>query len=227
MKILLVEDNQSLSDNIRVYLSKEGTICETALNYQDALDKLISFEYDIVVLDIMLPDGNGLDLLKFMKENRNESGILIISAKDALDDKVLGLDLGADDYLTKPFHLPELNSRIKALFRRRSFDGNNLIEFNKIKINPDTHEVLIHDKPISLTRKEYELLLFFLANKNRVLTRQSIAEHLWGDSADLLDSFDFVYQHIKNLRKKISNGGGDEYVDTLYGVGYKFINPES
>lgn len=223
MKFLLVEDNESLSDNIVTYLSKEGFVAERARNCHEALDKLASFHYDIVVLDLMLPDGDGIELLKYIKDNRIDSGVLIISAKGSLEDKIDGLDLGADDYLPKPFHLAELNSRLKALHRRRSFEGNKGITFHEIQINPDTYEVMIAGQAISLTRKEFELLLFFIANKNRVLTRQSIAEHLWGDNVDFLDSFDFVYQHIKNLRKKITQAGGQDYMETIYGVGYKFI----
>ncbi|MCB0844387.1 MAG: response regulator transcription factor, partial [Bacteroidetes bacterium] len=177
---------------------------------------------EIMVLDIMLPDGNGLDLLKKWKEEKPETGVLIISAKNSLDDKLTGLDWGADDYLTKPFHLPELNARVKAIYRRRNFNGNNMVEFNEITINPDNVEVFVNDNLLSLTRKEYELLLYFLVNKNRVLTKQSIAEHLWGEQIDLYDSFDFVYQHIKNLRKKLTQAGGKDYITTVYGIGYKF-----
>ena len=226
MKFLLVEDNQSLSDNIVTYLDKEGYVGERATTYSEAMDRLISFHYDIVVLDLMLPDGDGLELLKYIKENQIDSGILIISAKGSLEDRIDGLDLGADDYLSKPFHLAELNSRLKALYRRRNFKGNNQINFDEIQVDVETYEVLVSNESISLTRKEFELLVFFIANKNRVLSRQSIAEHLWGDSADLLDSFDFVYQHIKNLRKKITNAGGKDYMETIYGVGYKFCEPQ-
>jgi len=211
-----------LSENINTYLSSEGYVCEQAYNCRDAIIKLSGFEYDIVVLDIMLPDGDGLEVLQYTKDHKSNSGVLIISAKNALDDKVKGLDLGADDYLTKPFHLPELNARLKALYRRKNFEGSQEIAFEEIRIHPDQHEVKIGEAPVNLTGKEYELLIFFLANKNRVLTRQSIAEHLWGDSVDLLDSFDFVYQHIKNLRKKMVQAGGSDYVDTIYGLGYKF-----
>lgn len=222
MRILIVEDNQALSENIYFYLSKEGYSCKQAFNYEQAIDELISTPFEIMVLDIMLPDGNGLDLLKKWKEEKPETGVLIISAKNSLDDKLTGLDWGADDYLTKPFHLPELNARVKAIYRRRNFNGNNMVEFNEITINPDNVEVFVNDNLLSLTRKEYELLLYFLVNKNRVLTKQSIAEHLWGEQIDLYDSFDFVYQHIKNLRKKLTQAGGKDYITTVYGIGYKF-----
>jgi DNA-binding response OmpR family regulator len=222
MKLLIVEDSQALSQNISTYLTKEGYVCEQAFNYFEAIDKLAVFRYDIVVLDIMLPDGNGLDVLHAIRDLETRPGVLIISAKNSLDDRVRGLDLGADDYLTKPFHLSELNARLKAIHRRRHFEGRREIVFNEIRVNTDTLEVKVHDQLLNLTRKEYELLLFFLANKNRVLTKQTIAEHLWGDHMDFSDNFDFVYQHIKNLRKKLTAAGGEDYLTNIYGVGYRF-----
>ena len=222
MKLLIVEDEKALLDNMLAYLSRGDLVCEQAATFREAQDKLLSFAYDIVVLDIMLPDGNGLQLLRLLKEQQPEAGVLIISAKNSLDDRVSGLELGADDYLTKPFHLSELNARLKAIFRRRKFQGHQAVQFNEISVNTDTYEALVHDQPLTLTLKEYELLLFFIANKNRVLTKQSIAEHLWGDHVDLQDSFDFVYQHIKNLRKKITQAGGEDYIRTIYGLGYKW-----
>lgn len=224
MKILIVEDNKELSENVRDYLSREGYICNSAFTYNEAVNSISAFEYDMLVLDIMLPDGNGLEVLKDLKKVQPTTGVLIISARDKLDDRLSGLDYGADDYLTKPFHLSELNARLKAVYRRRNFEGQQRIIFNEISIDPDKFEVTIHDEPLILTRKELELLEYFLANKNRVLTKQSIAEHLWGDQVDLYDSFDFVYQHIKNLRKKITKAGGKDYLQNIYGMGYKF-NP--
>jgi len=170
----------------------------------------------------MLPDGDGLNILKKIKTNKANSGILIISAKNALDDKVTGLDLGADDYLTKPFHLPELNSRLKAIHRRKFLGGDETVVFNEIHINTSKMEIKISDNILDLTGKEYALLLYSVINKSRVLTRQSIAEHLWGDYVDHLLNFDFVYQHIKNLRKKIVQACGTDYIETVYGLGYKF-----
>jgi DNA-binding response OmpR family regulator len=171
----------------------------------------------------MLPDGNGLDVIKALRKINSEAGVLIVSAKDSLDDKIEGLNLGADDYLTKPFHLSELNARIKAIYRRKNLNNNTAICFNELKLDTDARTLEVHDKPVELTQKEYELLLFLLTNKNRVITKQSIAEYLWGDYVDALDSFDFVYQHIKNLRKKILQAGGSDYIQTVYGLGYKFI----
>lgn len=222
MKLLIVEDNLQLSENITSFLSREDYVCEVAKNYAEAINKLVSFTYDVIILDIMLPDADGFKVIEYVKKHNIESGILIVSAKDSLDDKIKGLDFGADDYLTKPFHLTEMHSRLRAIYRRRNFQGNKEIVFNEISINTDTHEVFVNHNPIVLTKKEYELLLYLLANKNRILTKQSIAEHLWGDYMDVYDSYDFVYQHIKNLRKKLTHAGAKDYIATLYGVGYKF-----
>lgn len=222
MKILIIEDNVELAQNIIDYLAREGYVCELANNYANAIDKLDGFHYDCIVLDILLPDGNGLEILQHIKSTKIDSGVLIISAKNSLDDKIYGLELGADDYLTKPFHLPELNARLKAIYRRKYLEGNHEVLFNEIRINTKSMEVTIQDQLLDLTPKEYALLLYFLTNQNRVLTRQTIAEHLWGDYTDNLLNFDFVYQHVKNLRKKIIVAKGKDYVETVYGLGYKF-----
>jgi len=222
MKILLVEDNPELAHNMQSYLSKEGYVCEGAASVEDATSKLVGFKYDVLVLDLMLPDGNGLDVLRWAKREHKDMGILILSAKNSLQDKIEGLELGADDYLPKPFHFAELNARLRAIFRRRQLQGNSTISCQDIEIDTETHVVKVNDNVLDLTRKEYEMLLYFIVNKNRVLTKQSIAEHLWGDYIDALDSFDFVYQHIKNLRKKIALAGGKDSIQTMYGSGYKF-----
>lgn len=224
MKLLIVEDHQELAQNINSYLSKEGNICEVAKNFDEAVEKINLYPYDILLLDLMLPNGNGLEILQKLKELKPETGVLIISAKNSLDDKIAGLNLGADDYLEKPFHLSELNARIKAIQRRRQLSGKEEIKFEEISLNTDTMEVTVTNNTLDLTRKEYELLLYMLTNKNRVLTKQSIAEHLWGDYVDSMDSFDFVYQHVKNLRKKILEAGGKDYIKTMYGSGYKFTS---
>lgn len=221
MKLLLVEDQAELAKSIQNYFSKTGDVCEHADTYSKASEKLYGYRYDILVLDLMLPDGDGLSLLKIVKENWPETGVLIISAKNALDDKLVGLDFGADDYLAKPFHLAELNARTKAVYRRRNQKGQDKLTFNEIVLNLETYEVLVGKKALDLTRKEFDLLHYFFVNQNRLLTKQAIAEHLWGDYMDAADSFDFVYQHIKNLRKKIANAGGNDYLKTVYGVGYK------
>jgi DNA-binding response OmpR family regulator len=222
MKILIIEDEPALNESILFYLKNEGFICETALNYIEASQKINDYDYDVIVVDIMLPDGSGLDIVRELKTNYLNPGIIILSAKDSLDDKLLGLDLGADDYITKPFHLAELNSRIKSVIRRRKFNGNKDIIFNEIQIDPEKAEVTVNAERINLTKKEYDLLLFFISNKNRVLTKETIAEHLWGDNIDMIDSLDFIFTHIKNLRKKIIKNKGKDYIKTIYGMGYKF-----
>ena len=222
MKILIIEDEKVLSDSIADFLGKEGFVCETALTFDMAQEKINLYNYDCLIVDISLPDGNGLNIIKELKNIGNQTGIIIVSARSALNDKIIGLETGADDYLTKPFHLSELNARIKSIIRRKSFEGKKEIILNEIKILPESSDVLVNDQQIILTRKEYELLLFFIANKNRILTKESIAEHLWGDEMDMADSFDFVYTHIKNLRKKILEKTASDYIRNVYGMGYKF-----
>ncbi|MEI6434951.1 MAG: response regulator transcription factor [Bacteroidota bacterium] len=222
MKVLLIEDEPQLSQDISEYLYKEKYLCEVVPNFEDANEKINLYLYDCVIVDIGLPDGNGLDIIRSLKKNGSETGIIIISAKNSLDDKITGLEIGADDYLTKPFHLSELNARIKSIIRRRSFGGANEIIFNEIRILPEQMEAMVNSQSLGLTKKEYDLLIFFISNKERVLTREAIAEHLWGDQMDMADSFDFIYTHIKNLRKKIIDRGGEDYIHTIYGMGYKF-----
>jgi len=224
MKILIVEDEIELLIAISNYLIRENHICELAENFQKADEKLSIYEYDIILLDITLPDGSGLELLKTIKKYQTRSGVIIISAKNSLDDRIKGLDLGADDYLTKPFHLSELNSRIKALLRRRQFDGSNIISFNEISINTDSKCITINGNEITFTKKEYDLILYLLVNKYRVLTKEAIAEHLWDDNISLADSFDFIYTHLNNIRKKIRKAGGSDYIETIYGMGYKLTD---
>lgn len=224
MKVLLIEDEVQLSTDIRGFLDKESLLCEVANTFDEALEKINLYQYDCVIVDIGLPDGNGLEIIQQMKKNGSETGIIIISAKNSLDDKITGLDIGADDYLTKPFHLSELNARIKSIIRRRNFNGANEIAFHNIRISPSQMEAYINGVSIGLTKKEFDLFMYFLANKERVLTREAIAEHLWGDQMDLADSFDFIYTHIKNLRKKIVEKGGEDCIRTIYGMGYKLTD---
>lgn len=226
MKILLIEDEFELQKSIQQYFEMEGNIVEIALNYNVAEEKIALYDYDCILVDITLPDGSGLDLIKEIKTKKSKAGIIIISAKHSLDDKIYGLDLGADDYLPKPFHLSELNSRIKALIRRKSFDGNLEICINEIKILSTERSVFVHDKIVVLTSKEYDLLLYFIANKNRVVSKNALAEHLWGDNADRLDNFDFIYNHVKNLRKKLLEKNCEDYLQTIYGIGYNFKTQE-
>ena len=221
MKVLIVEDEKELASSITDYLSQEKYVCECVNNYSFAAEKIDIYKYDCVLVDIGLPDGNGLDIIKNLKKNKSNTGIIIISARNSLNDKITGLDIGADDYLTKPFHLSELNSRLKSLFRRRNFSGNNEIVFDKLRILPDNNQVFVNDQELVLTKKEYDLIMYLIINKSRVVTRESIAEHLWGDNIDMVDSFDFLYNHIKNVRKKILEAGGDDYIETVYKMGYR------
>ncbi len=223
MKLLIVEDVKELAASIKEYLEQDNFLCEIAGTYDEAIEKLELYNYDCAVVDIMLPDGNGLAIVEFLKKTHSTTGIIITSAKNALDDRIKGLELGADDYLTKPFHLSELSARIKSIIRRRNFNGENSILLEDIKIDIEKRQVYINETEINLTVKEYELLLYFAGNKNRVLTREAIAENMVGDQADLMDSFNFIYTHIKNLRKKIVEAGGKDRIKTIYSIGYKFI----
>jgi DNA-binding response OmpR family regulator len=223
MKILVIEDEAALCETIVAYLEEEGYRCEQAGTVELGSEKVNLYEYDCMLIDIGLPDGSGLSLIKELKRCHPETGIIIISARNSMDDKISGLDLGADDYLTKPFHLPELNSRIKSLLRRRKFEGKQELVIDKITILPENRQVLINTELLQLTRKEFDLLMFFVSNRGRVLTKESIAEHLWGDFADSADSFDFVYSHIKNLRRKLVEKTGTDYFQNVYGTGYTFI----
>ena len=220
MKILIIEDEKELSESIATYLKGENYICEIAVDFNKAIEKTELYDYDCILLDITLPGGNGLEILRELKASNKMDGILIISAKNSLDDKVTGLTLGADDYLSKPFHLSELSARVAAIIRRKNFDGNDILKFENLSINTRAKTALVNDKPLDLTRKEYELLLYFMSNKKRVISKNAIAEHLWGD--DMQGNNDFIYTHIKNLRKKLIEAGGTDYIKSVYGMGYKF-----
>jgi|SRR6478735_6292067 len=222
MKILVIEDEKQLSASICEYLINEQFITETAYEYYAAIEKISLYDYACIILDINLPNGSGLNILKELKANNKADGVIIISAKNSLDDKIVGLKAGADDYLTKPFHLPELGARVAAVIRRKSFDGSNTIEFDDVKVNINARQVFVNDKEIDLTKKEYDLLLYFISNKNRVISKSAIAEHLWGDDMDLADNHDFIYTHIKNLRRKMLQQGSPDYIRSVYGLGYKF-----
>ncbi len=226
MKLLLIEDEMELQKSIKQYFEMEGNVVEIAADYGNALQKIALYDYDCILIDSTLPDGSGLNLIKEIKLKKSKAGVIIISAKNSLDDKIYGLDLGADDYLPKPFHLSELNSRVKALIRRKNFDGNLEIAVNEIKILPAERSVFVSGKSVILTSKEYDLLLYFIANKNRVVSKNALAEHLWGDHADRLDNFDFIYNHVKNLRKKLLEKNCEDYLQTIYGIGYNFKTTE-
>ncbi|MEZ2445749.1 response regulator transcription factor [Chitinophaga sp. RCC_12] len=222
MKVLLIEDEQQLADSIIRYLSGEHYLCEHAKSYQQAYEKIHLYEYECILLDLMLPGGNGIKLLEQIKEENKDTGVIIISARDAIDDKIKGLQTGADDYLAKPFHLSELSARIYSVIRRRKFQNSNIIEQNELKLDLLAKKVQVHQQEVFLTRKEFDLLMYFLGNQNRVLSKNALAEHLSGDIADMLDDHNFVYAHIKNLKRKLSEAGCDNYLKTIYGTGYKW-----
>lgn len=222
MKILIVEDEAELADSIAVYLGNEKYLCDKVADLGSAKDKIIDFQYDCVIVDLGLPDGNGLEVVKLVKKMKRNDGLIIISANSALNDKLMGLNLGADDYLAKPFHLAELGARLNSVIRRRFFEGVDVFEFNEIKVNVSHKTVLVHNVPLNLNKKELDLLLFLVNNKNRVVSKSAISEHLSQSEAGYYQGFDIVYAHMKNLKKKIAEAGGNDYVKTIYGVGYKF-----
>ena len=222
MKILIIEDEAALAKSISDYLSEENYICEFAETFAMALEKVENYSYDCILLDLMLPDGSGMDILEMLKKQGKEEGLIIISAKDALDDKIKALQIGADDYLTKPFHLQELAARIFSIIRRKQFGNNNIIQQNELYIDLLAKTILINENPITLTKKEFDLLIYFIGNKNKVISKSTLAEHLSGDFADMLDNHDFIYAHIKNLKKKLSEGGCGNYSKTVYGTGYRW-----
>ncbi|WP_091153681.1 response regulator transcription factor [Mucilaginibacter pineti] len=224
MKLLIIEDEEGLRESIEEYFTEAGNICETAATYSAAVTKIELYRYDCILLDITLPGGNGISILKKLKASNYTDGVLIISAKNSLDDRLEGLDLGADDYLVKPFHLSELKARVSAIIRRKMYNGSNLLVFKEISIDLQARTLKVHDKPVKFTRKEFDLLIYFIANKGKVISKNAIAEHLWGDGIDIADNFDFIYSHIKNVRKKLMEAGANDYIQAAYGMGYKFTD---
>ncbi|OBW39498.1 Response regulator ArlR [Chryseobacterium sp. MOF25P] len=224
MKILIIEDEKELAQSIAEYLSEENYLCSFATNFREAIDKIKNHEYDCIILDIMLPDGNGLEILKELKKQNKQDGVIIVSAKNAVDDRVNGLQLGADDYLTKPFHLSELMARVFSIIRRKQFENSNIIQQNELQIDLLSKTITVNREVVVLTKKEFDLLIYFVGNKNKVISKSTLAEHLSGDFADMLDNHDFVYAHVKNLKKKLYDAGCDHYLKTVYGTGYKWIN---
>lgn len=221
MKILIIEDEPDLRETIRTSLLKERFVVETAADYHSASEKVNDYDYDCILLDITLPGGSGLDILRDLKQINRSDSVLIISAKDSLDDKVLGLELGADDYLTKPFHLAELNARVKSIIRRRQANGNTFLTLGNLRLCPDQREVQISGIPLQLNRKEFDLLYYFVVNPNRVIHKTSLAESVWGDNIDQADSLDFIYSQVKNLRRKLKQAGATVELKAVYGFGYK------
>jgi DNA-binding response OmpR family regulator len=221
VKILIIEDENELSQSIATYLKGESYVCELAPDFKTAMDKSESFDYDCILLDISLPDGNGLSVLRELKANKRTDGIIIISAKNSIDDRIVGLNLGADDYLPKPFHFSELSARIAAVIRRRRFEGNSVLRAEEVTIDTFAKVVTVNNKSVDITRKEYDLLLYLVTNKNRVISKNAIAEHLSESEVDTFDSFDFIYTHIKNLKKKLLQAGATDRIKSIYGMGYK------
>ena len=223
MKILIIEDEAEMLNNMRQTLEMENFVVESSGNLEQAMAKLGVYNYDCILLDIGLPDGNGLELLEEIKSRGFQDGVIIVSAKDSLDDKITGLDLGADDYLPKPFHMAELNARVKAVLRRKKFDGAKTLDLANLVIDMDAHEVLVDGKQLELNRKEFDVLLYLCTNEERLVSKSALAEHVWGDHIDQADSFEFIYSQIKNLRKKLSSSGAGVEIKAIYGIGYKLL----
>ena len=223
MKVLIIEDEADMRENMRLSLEQEKYLVETANDYSSAREKLEVYEYDCILLDVGLPGGSGLEILRELKRDGKDGGVIIVSAKDSLDDKVTGLNLGADDYLPKPFHMAELHARIKSVIRRKTLGGSTLISFNNIVIDPDQRTVMVDNKNLDLNRKEFDVFLYLVANKNRLVNKAALAEHVWGDYIDEVNSFEFLYSQIKNLRKKLREYNADAEIQAIYGVGYKLV----
>lgn len=223
MKILIVEDDKDLREITTTSLEKERYVVSQAPDYRTALQKIEDYDYDCILLDIMLPDGNGLDLLEELHALGKRTNVIILSAKDSLEDKVNGLDLGADDYLPKPFHLAELHARIKSLFRRNLRDGERKLQVGNIEVFPDQFRVLVQGKEIELNRKEYDILNYFMSRPGWLVNKNTLAESVWGDHIDQVDNFDFIYAQIKNLRKRLKDAGATPELKSVYGFGYKFV----
>jgi DNA-binding response OmpR family regulator len=222
MQILIVEDEDSLMESMVSYLEMEGFRCERAGDYHTGLYSLDKHEYLCILIDLNLPGGDGLELVRHARKNNEQVGIIIISARSALEERVTGLDLGADDYLVKPFHLSELVARIHSLIRRTRTRGEEILKFGTIRVIPEEQKCFVNEQPVELTRKELDLLLYLMSNRNRVITKESIADYLWGEYGGDYGSYDFVYTHLKNLRRKLVDAGGQDYIHNIYGVGYKF-----
>lgn len=223
MKVLIVEDEKELQQSIADFLKGESFLVECADNFSCGLDKILNYTYDIVLLDVMLPGGSGLELLRELKNKDTSLPILVLSAKDSVDDKVLGLELGADDYLAKPFHFAELLARIKSIVRRNKLNGELIIQFKNVRLNVDDRIVDVGSHHVVLNRKEFDMLYYFMLRPNKLLEKTMLAETVWGDHADQADNLDFIYSQIKNLRKKLKDAGAELDIQSVYGVGYKLV----
>ena len=223
MKILVVEDEPSLQEVIRTTLEKERYIVEVSDNLNGAIEKTGVYDYDCILLDIMLPDGSGLELLQHLKQTSKKENVIIISAKDSIDDKIAGLDLGADDYLAKPFHLAELVARVRSVLRRKHRDGEHTISVGNVTLFPDNFMVHVAGNPLELSRKEYDILHYFINRNGRLVSKSALAEAVWGDYIDQADNYDFIYAQMKNLRRKLAEAGADLEIKAVYGAGYKLV----
>ena len=224
MKILVIEDEPGMRESMVTSLQHEKYVVEAAADFNTAREKLEVYQYDCILLDIGLPGGNGLVLLEELKKQKNAEGVIIVSARDSLEDKIKGLNLGADDYLAKPFHLAELNARVKSVLRRKRLEGSNYITCDNLKIDAELRMVWVNEKELALNRKEYDVLLYMVINKNRLVNKAALAEHVWGDYIDDANSFDFIYSQIKNLRKKLKDNDAGIEIQAVYGVGYKLVS---
>ena len=221
MKILIIEDEAELREELTRSLTAERYVVETAATYREARSKAMIYHYDCLLLDIMLPDGNGLDLLRALTEAGRRTNVIILSAKDSIDDKVAGLDLGAEDYLPKPFHLAELHARLKSVLRRRTRNGERLLQCGNVSLNPETFQAEVEGRNLELGRKEFDILVYFMNRLNQLVEKQTLAEAVWGDHTDQADNFDFIYAQIKNLRKRLKEAGAGIEIKTAYVFGYK------
>lgn len=222
MKLLLVEDEPDLLASVVSYLQAQQYVCEVATTYAQAQEKMLLYSYECIVLDLTLPGGDGLDLLRELQRQQRGAGVIITSARAGVDDRITGLELGADDYLPKPFYLPELSARIAALVRRRHYQGTNLLVVGALSVDVPARQATVSGRPLTLTRTEFDLLLLLLANQRRVVTKGAIAEHLSGDAAEQFDSFEHVYAHVKSLKRKLTEAGASNYIRMMYGLGYRF-----
>ena len=226
MKLLIVEDDHSLREIMHRALTGEGYVVEIASTYFDACDKIAGYSYDCILLDIMLPDGNGLRLLEQIKALDKDDRVIIISARDSLDDKIEGLDLGADDYLPKPFYMAELSARIKSVMRRGAGAVNRTMSAGNIVLDLQSRQVTIDGNAVALLKKEFDILLYFMQRPDHIVDKAVLAESVWGDHIDMVDNFQFVYAQIKNLRKKLADAGASMNIKAVYGFGYKFTETE-
>jgi len=225
MKILIIEDEKDMLQNMQETLVKENYLVETASDLNAAISKVGVYDYDCILLDINLPDGSGMEILNFLKENEKTEGVIIVSARNSVDDRITGLNTGADDYIAKPFHMAELNARVKALLRRKKFDGSELLKIGNISIDTEKHIAQTGYGEMELNRKEFDILTYLATNQNRLVSKSALAEHVWGDHIDQADSFEFIYSQIKNLRKKLKDVRAEVEIKAVYGIGYKLILP--